>query len=68
MSKQSSIQQFWGKIALKLSVEQINEFFPLFEQAKEIHKIEHFNAWVASSLNKNKPITFQQYYNETFGE
>lgn len=38
--KQSSIQQFWDKIALNLSVEQINEFLPLFERAKATHKEE----------------------------
>ena len=39
-NKLSSIQQFWDKIALNLSVEQINEFLPLFEQAKATHKEE----------------------------
>ena len=35
-NKQSSVQQFWDKIALKLSVDQITEFLPLLEQAKEM--------------------------------
>ena len=39
-NKQSSIQKFWDKIALKLSVDQINEFLPLVEQAKEKHEHE----------------------------
>lgn len=38
--KQSSVQQFWDKIALNLSVEQINEFLPLLEQAKEKYEDE----------------------------
>jgi|LakMenE01Jun11ns_1017448.scaffolds.fasta_scaffold9864926_5 hypothetical protein len=34
--QQTALQGFWDKIALKLSVEQINEFIPLLYQAKVV--------------------------------
>jgi hypothetical protein len=34
--QQTAVQEFWDKIALKLSFEQIDEFTPLFYQAKEM--------------------------------
>jgi len=34
--QQTALQGFWDKIALKLSVEQINEFIPLLDQAKVV--------------------------------
>jgi len=37
-----------------------------WKQAKEMHKTEHFNTWW-HSISENEPITFEQYYNETFG-
>lgn len=36
------------------------------EQAKAMHKTEHFNTWW-HGISENEPITFEQYYNETFG-
>ena len=41
-NKQSSVQQFWDKIALKLTIDQLNEFMPLFDQAKAMHNEERF--------------------------
>ena len=38
MVKQTAVQSFWDKIALKLSVEQVNEFLPEFENAKEMER------------------------------
>jgi hypothetical protein len=38
----------------------------VIDQAKEMHKTEHFNTWW-HSISENEPITFHQYYNETFG-
>ena len=38
----------------------------VFEQAKAMHKTEHFNTWW-HGISENEPITFEQYYNETFG-
>jgi hypothetical protein len=35
------------------------------EQAKAMHKEEHFNTWW-HGISENEPITFEQYYNETF--
>jgi hypothetical protein len=37
-SNQTAVEWFWDKIALKLSVEQINEFLPEFENAKAIEE------------------------------
>ena len=37
-----------------------------FEQAKAMHKTEHFNTWW-HSISENEPISFDQYYNETYG-
>jgi len=59
----TSIQNFWNKIALKLSVDQVNDFLPLFEQAKEMHKGEIIDAWETSHISM---MTSEQYYNETF--
>ena len=60
----TSIQSFWNKIALKLSVDQINDFLPLFEQAKEIHKGEIINAWNNGDFGYYR--TAEQHYQETF--
>ena len=65
-NKQSSIQQFWDKIALKLSVEQINEFLPLFEQAKAMHEVEIRMAFYDGQLHEGTKSAIE-YYNETFG-
>jgi len=37
-----------------------------WKQAKAMHKTEHFNTWW-HSISENEPITFDQYYNETYG-
>jgi hypothetical protein len=37
-----------------------------WKQAKAMHKMEHFNTWW-HSISENEPITFHQYYNETYG-
>ena len=81
-NKQSSIQQFWDKIALKLSVEQINQFLPLLEQAKAMHKEEmidfHIEVMKAGLIKEGEAIWTDAYlpkissmasqkYNETFG-
>jgi len=36
--QQTAVQDFWNNISLKLSFEQIDEFVPLFYQAKEMEK------------------------------
>ena len=43
--KQTAVQSFWDKIALKLSVEQVNEFLPEFENAKEMEKEQTMKAY-----------------------
>ena len=37
-----------------------------WKQAKAMHKEEHFNTWW-HSISENEPISFDQYYNETYG-
>ena len=43
-----------------------SDFKLMLEQAKAMHKTEHFNTWW-HGISENEPITFEQYYNETFG-
>ena len=38
-----------------------------FKISKAMHKDEHFNTWW-HGISENEPITFEEYYNETFGE
>jgi hypothetical protein len=37
-----------------------------WKQAKAMHKTEHFNTWW-HSISENEPITFHQYYEQTYG-
>jgi hypothetical protein len=64
----TAVEQFWDKIALKLSVEQLNEILPLFEQAKEMEKEQKANTWnnAINAVEKNKWESFEHYYNETY--
>ena len=43
-----------------------DDFKLMLLQAKAMHKTEHFNTWW-HGISENEPITFEQYYNETFG-
>ena len=61
-NKQSSIE--WLEQELK-KIPFVN-VLEVFEQAKAMHKTEHFNTWW-HGISENEPITFEQYYNETFG-
>jgi hypothetical protein len=76
--KQTAVQSFWDKIALKLSVEQVNEFLPEFENTKEMEKEQILTTWSVAT-NPDYEIGFgdmfyileqekkaEQYYNETF--
>jgi len=71
--QKTAVQQFWDKIALKLSFEQIDEFVPLFYQAKEMQKKQHANTWDDSRVEDKgdnyigKQKSFNDYYNETYG-
>ena len=68
-NKQSSIQQFWDKIALKLTIDQLNEFMPLFEQNKEMHREEITQTFENgySSGYRDNGDSGVDYYEETFG-
>ncbi len=72
---QTALQEFWDKISLKLSFEQIDEFVPLFYQAKEMEK-EQMDKVAGDWWNEGASYmhdggrryeSFEQYYNETYG-
>ena len=46
---------FWDKIALKLTIDQLNEFMPLLEQAKAMHKNEIIESW-HNGYNTQSPM------------
>jgi hypothetical protein len=71
MVQQTALQIFWNKIALKLSVEQINEFLPEFQEAKAMEKeqiIKSNRDGVDMCVDKKYFITGEQYYNETYNQ
>ncbi len=45
MAQQTALQSFWDKIALKLSVEQVNEFLPELQKALEMEKEQNMKAY-----------------------
>ena len=71
--QQTAVQEFWDKIALKLSVEQVVEFLPLFRESKEMEKERIETAYNKGTVHgidypeSTLPITGEQYYNETYG-
>jgi hypothetical protein len=78
--QQTAVQDFWDKIALKLSYEQIDEFVPLFYQAKEMEKEEQREDMIGllewmNEIAKTDPMQLEtdkddivdMYYNETYG-
>jgi hypothetical protein len=71
--QQTAVQEFWDKIALKLSVEQVVEFLPLFREAKEMEKQRIETAYNKGTVHgidypeSTLPLTGEQYYNETYG-
>ena len=69
MTQQTAVESFWNKIALQLSVEQINEFLPEFQKAKAIEK-EHlmmaFNDGKVNSILKKR--NSEEYYNQTYNK
>ena len=64
-NKQSSIE-WLVEILGKYNEEMVFLYQNEIEQAKAMHKTEHFNTWW-HGISENEPITFEQYYNETFG-
>lgn len=68
-NKQTALQSFWDKIALKLSVEQINEFLPDFEHAKEMEKQQLKDTVINTYKDVDGyswGLTAHEYYNEQF--
>ena len=65
-NKQSSIEKLAELIRLT-NKEVYAELFDEIEQIKAMHKEEHFKTWW-HDISENEPISFEQYYNETFGE
>jgi hypothetical protein len=66
MKKQTAVESFWNKIALKLSFEQLNEFIPEFNKAKEIEKEQIVDAHLDGY--RSHPYLSEQYYNETYAD
>ncbi len=72
--QQTAVQEFWDKIALKLSVEQVVEFLPLFRESKEMEKERIETAYNKGTVHgidypeSTLPITGDQYYEQTYGK
>ena len=74
-NKQSSVEWLVKKLA-DLTFSHIAGFLTkeefdtqsikVIEQAKFMHKQENLETWL-HCLTENDPITFEEYYNETFG-
>ena len=66
--EQTSVEQFWDKIALKLSSEQVEEFLPFLKKAKRIGKKQLKNAYDAGVWDVGcRNSDSEKYYNETYG-
>jgi hypothetical protein len=76
--QQTAVQEFWGKISLKLSFEQIDEFVPLFYQAKEMEKEMTIKLYAdyenyLEEAFKNQCggqaviLSFQEFYEQRYG-
>ena len=70
--QKTAVQDFWDNISLKLSFEQIDEFVPLFYQAKEMEKEQMIQFAIKCMFNSddigsNLKNHFIQKYNEEFG-
>lgn len=72
-NKQSSVEWLisqlqkskdWHRVLNEIS-QMSSARVDIVEQAKAMHKTEHFNTWW-HGISENEPITFEQYYNETF--
>ena len=74
-NKQSSVEWYINnlidilgdEICNKLTIEQTNRIHFLGKQAVAMHKQENLQTWL-HCLTENDPITFEDYYNETFGD
>jgi hypothetical protein len=71
--QQTAVQEFWDKIALKLSVEQVVEFLPLFRESKEMEKERIETAYNKGTVHgidypeSTLPTTGEQYYEQKYG-
>lgn len=74
-NKQSSVEWVIENLTLihallsrrEIGVEFFNrKYNEIVEQAKAMHKQENLQTWL-HCLTENDPITFEDYYNETFG-
>jgi hypothetical protein len=67
--QQTAIQKFWDKIALKLSVEQVEEFIPLLKESKKMDKEQKINdfkhAQVLHAIGDETRA--EQWYEQTYG-
>ena len=62
----TAVELLWSKIALKLSVEQVNEFLPEFEQAKATEKEQaelYAKFAVLNDRSGNPIIQFDEFIN-----
>ena len=71
-NKQSSIDFFWNQLPeilpFSVDTETAVKLWGAFEQAKEMHKEEHRETWDECLLSSNPEKTFEDHYNETFGD
>jgi hypothetical protein len=77
--QQTAIQKFWDKIALKLSVEQVEEFIPLLKESKEMEKermiqlvqglkdYTHESHTILGHDEREASEFVDIFYNETYG-
>ena len=68
MAQQTALQSFWDKIALKLSVEQINEFLPELQKALGMEKEQTMKAYKNGYVIQRVCKKTKQYYNETYNK
>ena len=66
MSKQTSIEWLIECLNIHLTEEQKTQFEGLFQQAKQMHKEEIVNAWIATD-NELQRLSAEEYYQETYG-
>lgn len=64
--QQTAMQEFWDKIALKLSVEQAVEFLPLFRESKEV-EMEKIGLAYHEGLIDGMNHAPKNYYEQTYG-
>lgn len=79
-NKQSSVEWFidqleekgdaWENVSIRrvqISID-VSEYMELKTKAKAMHKDEHRETWDECLLGSNPEKTFEDHYNETFGE